>query len=96
MNNFYNNIKEFNIPCDIRLKHYDLINTNKQIYDISYNGGYIFNEFELDEFKETSGIYQYAINLLKENNLSLKDNYVIYIPNKEWYNKFIVKPKIIQ
>jgi len=94
--NNINNIKEFNIPCDIRLRQYDLIDTNKQLYDISYNGGYVYNEFELDEFKESSQIFQYGINLLKENNLSLKENYVIYVPNKEWYNTFIIKPKIVQ
>jgi len=90
------NIKEFNIPCDIRLRQDDLINVKKQLFEISYNGGYIYNEFELDEFKESSCIYQYGINLLKENNLNLKENYVIYVPNKEWYNTFIIKPKIVQ
>ena len=89
------NIKEFNIPYDIRLKKCDLIDPKKQLYDISYNGGYFYNEFELDEFKESSIMYQYGIHLLKENNLSLKENYVFYIPNKEWYNIFRIKPRYI-
>ena len=90
-----NNIKEFNIPYDIRLKKCDLIDPKKQLYEISYNGGYLYNEFELDEFKESSIMYQYGIHLLKENNLSLKENYVFYIPNKEWYNIFRIKPRYI-
>ena len=89
------NIKEFNIPYDIRLKKGDLIDPKKQLYDISYNGGYFYNEFELDEFKESCSIYQYGIHLLKENNLSLKENYVVYIPNTEWYNIFRIKPRFI-
>ena len=95
MDFFYNNIKEFNIPYDVRLRQCDLIDYNKQLYDISYNGGYFYNEFELDEFKESSCIYQYGIHLLKENNLSLKENYVVYIPNTEWYNIFRIKPRFI-
>lgn len=90
-----NNIKEFNIPYNIRLKKDDLIDPKKQLYDISYNGGYFYNEFELDEFKESSIMYQYGIHLLKENNLSLKENYVVYIPNTEWYNMFRIKPRFI-
>jgi hypothetical protein len=42
-------LKEFNIPYEIRLKKYDLIDPKKQLYNISYNGGYLYNEFELDE-----------------------------------------------
>ena len=95
MDFLHNNIKEFNIPYDIRLKKCDLIDPKKQLYDISYNGGYLYNEFELDEFKESSCIYQYGIHLLKENNLSLKENYVFYIPNTEWYNIFRIKPRFI-
>ena len=90
-----NNIKEFNIPYEIRLSQCDLIDHKKNLYDISYNGGYLYNEFELDEFKESSCIYQYGIHLLKENNLSLKENYVVYIPNTEWYNIFRIKPRYI-
>ena len=53
------------------------------------------NEFELDEFKESSCIYQYGMHLLKENNLSLEENYVVYIPNTEWYNIFRIKPRFM-
>jgi len=87
-------MKEFNIPIHIRLRENDLLDSNQKLSDISYNGGYFYNEFNLDEIKENSPIYKYGINLLEENNLLLNENIITYVPNIEWYNIFRIKPRV--
>ena len=77
---------EFIIPTNIVVKSDDILLDTKPLYNISFSGSLMPQEFFLHEFKEESNIYQYGHEILK--CYDKKKYNLLYVPNKEWYNIF--------
>ena len=87
------NRQQFEIPRQIRISDNDLIDSKLKLSSISYSGSLMYHDFVIEDFNKDSVIYQYYLQLLKENNFDEKDYYVNLYLEKEWYHSIVFRKK---